>query len=555
MKLFLGGHKKALLAYFLYLLILTLLPTTAGALLTAGQGVSLEQFGLAALAAVLLAIILSLLTLFLLWQKWIRPLDSLETFLQILGGGDPVRAEQFFSQAGSCGAFREMGEAVLDSCFRIIGHMQRSSDQLNHFVGVLHKGTVDSQRSFREISGAMQEIAGGADEQAAAAQRVAENVGVLTNLAEEIAEQARSGTLLAAEVRQKEQEGRQLLEQLLQEIREAADSNELAARQMHRLEEQMSQIGEFVRVVTDIAEQTNLLSLNAAIEAARAGEQGRGFAVVAEEVRKLAEQSAQAAQNITRLAEAIQAEAKETAHQVERNVQLVKGNIERGQNAKVSFLAIGQAIGQAVKAMEEINSRAQQQVERVRAVNEDANRMAAVAEETAASIEEVTAATSEQQAIMAEVQESMEQLANMARNFASLAADYTRSGWDEATCKELIARGHKVLEELALKPEVQGMELKEMAPLLDSTFDRHPFIQTFIAALPDGTTVYNRPSAGVTNWAFRPWFREAMEGRYFATEPYITQSTNRLAITVSVPVKKDGEIVGVLAANVVPARD
>ncbi|MGI9952215.1 methyl-accepting chemotaxis protein [Moorellaceae bacterium AZ2] len=553
MKLSLRGYHKALLGYFFYLLILTLLPTIAGALLTAWQGVSLEHFWLAALTAVLLAVILSLLTLFILWQKWIRPLGSLANFLQILGSGEPVKAERFFAEAGLSVAFREMGQDVLNSFFRIISHMQRSSDELNHFVRLLLKGTTESQRSFREISGAMQEIAGGADEQAAAAQRVAENVGVLTNLAEEIAEQARSGTLLAAEVQKKEQEGRALLEQLLQEIQEAAGSNERAAQQMHQLEEQMSQISEFVRVVTAIAEQTNLLSLNAAIEAARAGEQGRGFAVVAEEVRKLAEQSAQAAQNITRLAEAIQAEAKETAHQVERNVQLVKGNIERGQNAKVSFLAIGQAIGQAVKAMEEINSRAQQQVERVRAVNEDASRMAAVAEETAASIEEVTAATSEQQAIMGQVEQSMQQLVDMARNFDNLTAEYTKGGWDEATCRELVSRGHRILAELALKPEIQRMELQEMKPLLDSAFEQHPWVQTLIATLPDGTAVYSRPSVGITNWAFRPWFREAMEGRYFATKPYITQSTNRLAITVSVPVKKDGEVVGVLAANVVPA--
>ncbi|SMB99801.1 methyl-accepting chemotaxis sensory transducer with Cache sensor [Thermanaeromonas toyohensis ToBE] len=545
---------KILVGGFFYLLVLTLVPAVGGAYFTARLGISWQQFLPAAVVAVSLGFILSLCTLYILWRMWIRPLNSLERFLQILGEGNPIQAERFVSTLRFSLALQGPVKGVLDNIFRIIGHMQRSSDELNYFVNNLLKGVTSVQSSFREITLAMQEIAGGADEQAGAAQRVAENMGVLTNLAEEIADRSRLGTQMAAEVQEKEREGRSLLEQLLKEIEEAAFSNERAAQHMRQLEEKMSQINEFVRIVTAIAEQTNLLSLNAAIEAARAGEQGRGFAVVADEVRKLAEQSAAAAQNITRLASEIQAEARETASQVERNVHLVKGNIERGRNAKTAFETIGQAIAKAVQAMEEINLRAEQQAERVRVVNEDAGRVAAVAQQTAASIEEVSAAASEQQTNMAKVEKSGQELADMAQNFFNMAAEYTKGGWDEATCQELARRGFEVLEGLASKPEVQSMELATLQPLLDQAFEDHSIIQTLFAVLPDGTALYSRPSTKITNWAFRPWFQVAMQGQKFATEPYITQATNRLAITISVPVKNEqGELVGVLAANLVPS--
>jgi len=545
---------KILLGGFFYLLVLTLVPAACGAWYTAHLGVSWHYFLPAAVLAVSLGVVLSLATLYILWRVWVRPLGSLGQFLEILGKGDPVQAEHFVSGLRFRLAFRDHVKAVLDNIFRTIGHMQRSSDEINYFVNNLSRGISSVQGSFREINLAMQEIAGGADEQAGAAQRVAENMGVLTSLAEEIAGRSRLGVQMASEVQEKEKEGRALLDQLLKEIEEAAFSNERAAQHMYQLEKKVSQINEFVHLVTAIAEQTNLLSLNAAIEAARAGEQGRGFAVVADEVRKLAEQSAAAAQNITRLASEIQAEAQETASQVERNVHLVKGNIERGKNAWTAFEAIGQAISKAVQAMEEINSHAEQQVERVRAVNEDAGRVAAVAEQTAASIEEVSAAASEQQAVIGKVEESVQKLAAMAQNFLKIAAEYTKGGWDEATCQKLTGQGFKILEELASKPEVQSMELARLEPLLDQAFKDSPIIQSLFAVLPDGTALYTRPSTTITNWAFRPWFQAASQGQKFATEPYITQATNRLAITISVPVKdKEERVVGVLAANLAPS--
>ena len=133
-----------------------------------------------------------------------------------------------------------------------------------------------------------------------------------------------------------------------------------SAQVVAKLGERSKEIGQIVDAISGIAGQTNLLALNAAIEAARAGEQGRGFAVVAEEVRKLAEQSQEAAKQIANLISEIQTETDSAVVAMDDGTREVKIGTEVVNTAGQAFKEIVSLIAEVSSQIREISAAIQQ---------------------------------------------------------------------------------------------------------------------------------------------------------------------------------------------------
>ena len=188
------------------------------------------------------------------------------------------------------------------------------------------------------------------------------------------------------------------------------------------LGEQSKRIGEIVDTISGIAEQTNLLALNAAIEAARAGEHGKGFAVVAEEVRKLAEQSGNATENITSIINDIQKRTQDAVVSMQTGTEMTLGSVQSVNEAGSAFQEIVAQLEQllarierSAEAIKETNRGSKRITEAIHAIEtvasalaEETQTVSAATEEQTASVHEVASASKKLEEMAAELQGSVE---------------------------------------------------------------------------------------------------------------------------------------------------
>lgn len=185
--------------------------------------------------------------------------------------------------------------------------------------------------------------------------------------------------------------GKVMVYELSDKSKAAAEITNILIENIADVEENSKSIGSIIATISEIAEQTNLLSLNASIEAARAGEAGKGFAVVAEEIRKLADQSAEAGSHIRQIVGVIQQKTRVTSDSAKRAEEFLKNQAESIEGTVDIFTEINTNVTNLIRVLGEVTGNMEEMVSDKEKVFDSIRSIAAVSEETAASAEEVTA--------------------------------------------------------------------------------------------------------------------------------------------------------------------
>ena len=352
-----------------------------------------------------------------------RPLNNLVTAANQLGTGDlnvslnGRMPEEFRVLSG---AFNTMADRFRN----IVGETVSAAQKIGSSAHDLSSISEQVAASSGQVSTAMVGITSGAEEQAHGLRTVNEALEDIRRRAEEIDASTDRVRDLSEHIRSLAEQKRIDIGRALSMLLELRQVVQSSRQEVTGLEQASETITNFVATIQGLARQTNLLALNAAIEAARAGEHGRGFAVVAEEVRKLADGSARAADEVATTVQHIRRQIESVVKTMEVGSSKVADVETASIGAERAFEDIVEAVAEVREAAAIVAAAADDNQRAVHSVEQAVHTVGVTAESHAASAQEVSAAAEQQSAATQEMSAASVELLTAAEKLKDLVSGF-----------------------------------------------------------------------------------------------------------------------------------
>jgi methyl-accepting chemotaxis protein len=299
---------------------------------------------------------------------------------------------------------------MLEKLGHLMVNVKTTVSELSDSADLLASSSEEITASTEEISRTVAEISNATSENAQSVENGLYKTKEVANKIQGVSESINVIKGMVDKSSQLNQDGIQTVEDLKVKSNENTLASMKVSKAIIEVDKCSQQVGDIVNSISGIADQTNLLALNASIEAARAGEAGKGFAVVAEEIRKLAEQSSKATDNIKKLIIEIQTQSRNAVNSMEDAKPIVEAQSQSVDKTHSIFSNISETISSLTSEISEItvlNNKMVYSKDEILSVMED---ISASSEETSASTQQVSASSQEQLAGMEEVARTAEEL-------------------------------------------------------------------------------------------------------------------------------------------------
>ncbi len=313
----------------------------------------------------------------------------------------------------------DLQRALYDMTLKIgdlLKEVSKTTEQMAAASQQLNSSSMESANAATSVAQSVADAAAVVVQQQTAVTNGTDSVASISQSVKSISQETEEVSQEADQAAKKAEAGNLVVEKSVNQIHSVEEKVRTTAQLVDELGARSQEIGAIVDTISDLAGQTNLLALNAAIEAARAGEQGRGFAVVAEEVRKLAEQSATAAQQIADLIGRIQDDTSKAVASMDSGRQAVVQGAESVEGLRQVFEEINGLVVNVAGKIESMSDSIQHVAGQSSEITNHMEQIDTGAAKVADNMQSISAATEEQSASAQEIASASDSLARQAQN-------------------------------------------------------------------------------------------------------------------------------------------
>lgn len=319
--------------------------------------------------------------------------------------------------SSSFDAFIAKLQAMISEIITSTGTIYTSSE-------ILSEVTSNTTASLQNVSTTISEIAEATIENAAVAEETTASLTEMAKFSESTAVASKRTADTSKKVKEAAQSGAARIEDITSSMNDIDFASQSVSETIYQLNESSKTIGDISSLISGISAQTNLLALNAAIEAARAGEAGRGFSVVADEIRKLADESNVAAQEIARMVSENQEKSITAVKSTKEVTDKIQLGVQKSAEAKDSIVHILDSIGTIVTQIDQIDYDNEQQANSSREMEQALQNIAESTNDIASGTEQINASIQEQLSTMNEIDHTADSLSQMAKKLREMTGGF-----------------------------------------------------------------------------------------------------------------------------------
>ncbi|MEB3751452.1 MULTISPECIES: methyl-accepting chemotaxis protein [Geobacillus] len=360
--------------------------------------------GTAVIGSVLLMLISGLAS-WRLTRSITSPLRQLAANAGEIASGNLIVARVDYRAKDELGSLNEAFAAMVEQLKQLLGSVGKASKQVEQFAQEMEAEQQTLASIHEQVTVSVNELSTGTQNIAEELQQAVEQIEKMDETFAKTAERTAQTVRYGSAALEAVESGRAAMEQQMHLIHQSVEATRLIEQATKQLAGYASHIQQMAASVAEIAEQTNLLALNAAIEAARAGEAGKGFAVVADEVRKLAEQSAQATKQIFATVSLIERGVASVTDAVTNGMEMAREQSESAEVTTKAFAKIDETVTSISADLQALADAFSDLKWREEQVFKNVESISAVVQQSAAGSEQIAASMTEQLAAFERMKE------------------------------------------------------------------------------------------------------------------------------------------------------